>query len=42
VKGVFLEEAMETAGYSERENWLLFDDVHKRNVTRAYAELEWE
>ena len=26
----------------EREQWLLFDDFHKRNVTAAYAELEWD
>jgi len=41
-KGGTLEEAMTKVGQSERENWLLFDDVHKRNVTRAFAELEWE
>ncbi len=41
-KGGTLEEAMTTVGQSERKNWLLFDDVHKRNVTRAFAELEWE
>jgi hypothetical protein len=26
----------------EREQWLLFDDFHKRNITAAYAELEWD
>ena len=25
-----------------REHWLLFDRFHKRNVTAAYAELEWD
>ena len=25
-----------------RGPWLLFDDFHKRNVTAAYAELEWD
>jgi quinoprotein relay system zinc metallohydrolase 2 len=40
--GVPLEQAVKTAGYSERNAWKLFDDYHKRNVTAAYAELEWE
>ncbi len=40
--GGFLEQAMEQVGLNERGRWLLFDDVHKRNVTRAFAELEWE
>ncbi|HEV2040607.1 MAG TPA: quinoprotein relay system zinc metallohydrolase 2 [Casimicrobiaceae bacterium] len=25
-----------------REQWLLFDQFHKRNVSTAYAELEWD
>jgi quinoprotein relay system zinc metallohydrolase 2 len=25
-----------------REQWLLFDQFHRRNVTAAYAELEWD
>jgi len=40
--GQTLSEAVESVGQSERERWLLFDDFHRRNVTAAYAELEWE
>ena len=39
---MFLEGAMETVGQSEHAHWLLFEQNHKRNVTRAYKELEWE
>lgn len=37
-----LEEATVTVGLSERQNWELFDQYHRRNVTAAFVELEWE
>ena len=37
-----LQQAVDTVGLAERERWLLFDGFHRRNVTAAYAELEWE
>ncbi len=40
--GKDLTDATKTAGQSERGNWKLFDQYHVRNVTSAYAELEWE
>lgn len=41
-RGGQLAEAAKTAGRSERSNWELFDDFNARNVTAAFAELEWE
>lgn len=40
--GKDLIAATKTAGQSERPNWALFDQYHVRNVTAAFAELEWE
>ena len=37
-----LSEATKTAGASEKDKWLLADEFHARNVTAAFAELEWE
>jgi quinoprotein relay system zinc metallohydrolase 2 len=37
-----LEDATKSAGAEERDNWKLFQDYHIRNVTAAFAELEWE
>ena len=37
-----LQQAVDTVGGSERDRWLLFDAYHRRNVTAAFAELEWE
>lgn len=41
-EGKTLAEATKTAGFSEKDAWSLFDQYHVRNVTAAFAELEWE
>ncbi len=41
-QGKTLAEAAATAGLSEKDAWLLFKDYHARNVSAAFAELEWE
>ena len=41
-EGKTLAEATRTAGFSEKDAWKLFDQYHVRNVTAAFAELEWE
>lgn len=41
-QGKTLPEATEAAGSSEKGAWLLFEEYHKRNVSAAFAELEWE
>jgi quinoprotein relay system zinc metallohydrolase 2 len=40
-EGKTLAEAAETASRNE-DGWQLFDQFHRRNVTAAFAELEWE
>lgn len=40
--GKTMSEAIATCGQSEKEKWQLFDEHHARNVTAAFAELEWE
>jgi quinoprotein relay system zinc metallohydrolase 2 len=37
-----LSEATATVGRSEKDAWKLFEDYHARNVSAAFAELEWE
>jgi quinoprotein relay system zinc metallohydrolase 2 len=37
-----ISQAIAEVGTGERGRWLLFESFHPRNVTAAYAELEWE
>lgn len=37
-----LPEAMENVGYAEKAKWEQFSEFHKRNISAAYTELEWE
>jgi quinoprotein relay system zinc metallohydrolase 2 len=37
-----LSDATATVGRSEKDAWMLFEDYHARNVSAAFAELEWE
>lgn len=39
---VSLSRAVETIGLDATKPWQLVDQFHRRNVTAAYAELEWE
>lgn len=41
-KGGTITQAVEQVGLEERHKWLLFKKYHGRNVTAAFAELEWE
>ena len=40
--GKTLEEAVDGVGLEEQEHWVNFESYHRRNVTSAYTELEWE
>jgi hypothetical protein len=37
-----IQQATDEVGLGEAGNWQLFDLFHRRNVTAAYTELEWE
>jgi quinoprotein relay system zinc metallohydrolase 2 len=41
-KGQFLEEAVVSIGKEKKQEWLLHEQHHNRNVTKAFTELEWE
>ena len=41
-EGVSISDAPRLAAMDERPHWSLFDEFHARNVTSAFAELEWE
>ena len=40
--GESLQDAMLHVGGGQKSGWLLWDEVHPRNVARAYEELQWE
>ena len=40
--GMFMEDIVENVGVKEKTSWLLHEQHHKRNVTKAFSELEWE
>lgn len=37
-----IQQATKQVGLSEKNNWELFPQYHRRNVTAAFTELEWE
>lgn len=41
-QGRTIREAVEGIGPGPDQGWRLVDDYHRRNLTAAYAELEWE
>ena len=40
--GVFIEDAKDSVAATEKGKWELWDINHRRNVSRAFRELEWE
>ena len=36
------EDAIQRVAAAEKSHWLLWDEVHPRNVARAYQEIAWE
>lgn len=40
--GMTLAQAQDRVGGDLKDDWLLFDEIHPRNVAIAFAELEWE
>jgi hypothetical protein len=41
-RGESLQQAIREPDPPEKANWVLWDEAHHHNVTRAYQELEWE
>ena len=41
-QGKTLEYAVEHVGLSAKDQWQLFEQFHRKNVTIGFAELEWE
>ncbi len=41
-RGAFMEEVIDEVAASEASKWKLHEHQHKRNVSKAFIELEWE
>lgn len=41
-EGRFMEEVLENAANEEARKWQLYEHYHRRNVSKAFTELEWE
>jgi len=41
-QGQSMQDAIGKVALAERDRWTLWNDVHPRNVARAYQELQWE
>ncbi|MDD2760610.1 MAG: MBL fold metallo-hydrolase, partial [Methylomonas sp.] len=41
-QGKTLEYAVDHVGLAAKDDWQLFEEFHRKNVTIAFAELEWE
>lgn len=41
-QGQSMEEVIENVGKEEKTHWLLYEQHHKRNVSKAFTQLEWE
>jgi quinoprotein relay system zinc metallohydrolase 2 len=41
-RGETMEQTMDTAAAAERDHWVLFDAVNRRNVNLLFPKLEWE
>lgn len=41
-QGKSLQDALQQVSGADRSQWLLWNEVHPRNVARVYEELEWE
>jgi quinoprotein relay system zinc metallohydrolase 2 len=41
-RGVTMESAMDHAAAGEKDKWILFDTVNRRNINILYPQLEWE
>ena len=41
-QGKTLEQAVANIGLNAKQHWQLFEEFHRKNITLAFAELEWE